>query len=170
MMEAIHLPKDEWGSPLLQTMWKIGDGILIGSSIGFIQWRLLRKTYSIPSFWIYLVPAGIIFTELIAGIILWKMGINRGEFSFWENNPLPHAQIAAIYGLVIGLFQLLILRKHFTRSSFWILASALAWGVSILITAIKVTDDIFLLITFIIGILLYGLITGASLMWILKPR
>ena len=98
------------------------------------------------------------------------MGINRGEFSFWENNPLPHALIAAIYGLVIGLFQLLILRKHFTRSSFWILASALAWGVSILITAIKVTDDIFLLITFIIGILLYGLITGASLMWILKPR
>ena len=49
-------------------------------------------------------------------------------------------------------------------------ASTLAWGISILITAINVTNDIFLLVTFIIGILLYGLITGAALMWVLKPK
>jgi len=170
MMEAFHLTEDEWPSPLEQTIWQIGNGILIGGSIGFIQWRLLRKSISIPSFWIYTVPTGIILTELIAGIILWKMGINRGEFSFWENNPLPHALLVAIYGFVIGLIQLLILRKYFFKSSFWIGASTLAWGISILITAINVTNDIFLLVTFIIGILLYGVITGAALMWILKPK
>ena len=49
MMEAFDLSMDEWGSPLLQTKWQIGNGVLIGTSIGFIQWRLLRKTYSIPS-------------------------------------------------------------------------------------------------------------------------
>jgi hypothetical protein len=170
MMEAFHLSMDEWGSPFLQTMWQIGNGILIGCSIGFIQWRLLRNTFNIPSLWIYLVPIGIIFCESIIGIILWKLDLNRGEFSFWENKPLHHALIATSYGLVIGLIQLRITGKYFSRSSFWILTSALAWGTSILITAIDVTNDIFLVIAFIIGILLYGLITGAALMWVLKPK
>ena len=170
MMEASDLRMDEWGSPLQQTFWKIGEGLLIGFCIGIIQWRLLRKTLSIPSFWIYSVPAGIILTELIAGIILRQLGMNRGEFSFWENNPLPHALIAGIYGLVIGIIQLPFLEKHFYKSTFWVLASTLAWGLSILITVINVTNDIFLLVTFILGTLLYGAISGASLMWILKPR
>ena len=170
MMASIDLPKDEWGSPLLQTVWQIGNGILFGSSIGFIQWRLLRKTFSVPKSWILLVPTGIIITELIVGIFLSRMGLNRGEFTFWENNPLPHALIASIYGLVIGLIQFPLIRKQFSRSSFWIVASTLAWGASILITAINVTNDIFLLITFIIGILLYGFITGSVFIWILKPR
>lgn len=169
-MEVTKVSMDEWPSPLEQTIWQIGNGILIGSSIGFIQWRLLRKTYSIPSSWIYLVSAGIILTELVAGILLWKMGINRGEFAFWEANPLPHALIATIYGLAIGLIQFPIIRKHFSKGAIWIVASTMAWGISILITAIKVQNDIFLLITFIIGTLLYGLITGATLMWILKPK
>ena len=169
-MEIFHLSKDEWGSPLLQTMWQIGNAMIIGISIGYIQWRMLRKTYGVSSSWIYLVPAGMILTELMAGIMLWKMGINRGEFAFWENNPLQHALIATIYGLVIGLIQFPIIRKHFFKSTFWIVASTLAWGVSILLTAIKVTNDTLLLITFIIGLLLYGLITGVTLMWILKPK
>jgi hypothetical protein len=169
IMDASNLPKNEWGSPFLQTIWKIGEGIILGCTIGFIQWRLLRESFNISSLWIYLIPIGIVFTELIAGIILWKMGINRGEFSFWENNPLPHALIASIYGFVIGLIQLPIIRKHFSRSIYWIVANTMAWGVSILITAIKVENDIILLITFIIGILLYGLITGVSWMWVLKP-
>jgi hypothetical protein len=170
MMEITNISMSEWPSPLEQTIWQIGNAILFGSSIGFIQWRLLRKTYSIPSSWIYLVPAGMVLTELVAGILLWEMGINRGEFAFWENNPIPHALIASIYGLIIGLFQFSIIRRHFFKGAFWILASTLAWGVSIILTAINVTNDIFLLITFVIGILVYGLMTGGVLMWILKPR
>ena len=170
MMEITNISMSEWPSPIEQTVWQIGNAILIGGSVGFIQWKMLRKTYSISSSWIYLIPAGMIFTELITGILLWKMGINRGEFAFWEANPLPHALIVTIYGLVIGLIQSPILRKHFSMSAIWIVASTIAWGVSILITAIKVSNDIFLLITFIVGILLYGLITGATLMWILKPK
>ena len=170
MMEVTKISMSEWPSPFEQTIWQIGNAILFGSSIGFIQWRMLRKTYSISSSWIYLVPAGMVLTELVAGILLWKMGINRGEFAFWENNPIPHALIATIYGLMIGLIQFPTIRKHFVKGAFWILASTLAWGVSIIITAINVKNDIFLPITFVLGILLYGLITGGALIWILKPR
>ena len=169
MMMFCDISYEEWGSPLQQTMINIGVGILIGTSIGFIQWRLLRKSFHIPSSWIYLVPSGFVLIELIVGIILWKMDLNRGEYSFWEGKPLPHALIFAMDGMAIGLIQLLVLRKYFPRSLFWIVASTVAWGVSILLTAIK-DQEIFLLVTFIIGILLYGLITGVSLRWIMKPR
>jgi len=170
MTEITNISMSEWPSPFEQTIWQIGNAILIGGSIGFIQWKMLRKTYGISASWFYLLPAGMIFTELIAGILLWKMGINRGELVFWESNPLAHALIATIYGLVIGLIQFPLMRKYFFNGALWIVASTIAWGVSILITAIKAQNDIFLLITFIIGTLLYGLITGATLMWILKPK
>jgi len=170
MMEITNISMSEWPSPFAQTIWQIGNAILLGSCVGFIQWRMLRKNYSISSSWIYLVPAGMILTELIASILLWKMGVNRGEYVFWENNPLPHALIAAIYGLIIGSIQFPIIRKHFFRGVFWILASTLAWGTSILITAINATNDVFLIIAFIVGILLFGLITGCTLIWLLKPR
>ena len=113
---------------------------------------------------------GIILIGLVGGIILWKLHINRGELSFIENNPLPHALIAAIYGLIIGIIQLPLLRKHFSGSIFWIITSTIAWGVSILITAIDTGSEKGLLLLFILGALLYGAITGATLMWILRPK
>lgn len=71
---------------------------------------------------------------------------------------------------IIGLFQLPLLRKHFSRSAFWIVASTLAWAVSIIITAPAQRSELALLLTFIIGALLYGSITGATLMWVLQKR
>lgn len=170
LMEAFDLPWDEWGSPLQQTMWKIGEGAILGFCIGIIQWRLLRRVFRVSLFWLYSVPVGIILAELMAGIVLLKLDINRGECAFWENYPLFHALITASYGLLIGLIQLPFLRKYFSGGAFWIIASTLAWGVSILITAIKVSNDIFLLVAFILGLLLYGAITGATFMWILQKR
>ena len=169
-MEAFSLPKNEWGTPFQQTIWKIGEGIIIGFSIGFIQWRMLRRIFNVSFLWVYSVIIGIVLIELIAGLVLWKLEINRGEFSFWENNPLPHALIAVLYGLLIGLIQFPLLKKHFANSAFWIIVSTLAWGFSILITAIKVANDMILLVTFILGILLYGAITGATLMYVMKKK
>lgn len=169
-MEAFSLPIDEWGTSFQQTIWKIGEGIIIGFSIGFIQWRLLRRIFNVSFFWVYSVTIGIIIVELAAGLVLWKLEIDRGECSFWENYPLLHALIAAIYGLTIGFIQFPLLKKHFTRSTCWILISTLAWGLSILITAIKVKDDVVLLVTFVLGVLLYGAITGAALMYVMKKK
>ncbi len=98
------------------------------------------------------------------------MDVNRGDLSFVENNPLPHALITTLYGLLIGLIQFSLLRKHFFGSAFWIVANTLAWEISILITAINVTNDFMLLITFVLGTILHGAITGATLLWILQPK
>lgn len=161
---------DEWGSPFEQTVGQIALGIVIGFSIGITQWRLLRKVFNVSSFWLYSVAIGFTILELIAGIILWKLDINRGELSFIEFNALAHALLLAITGLIIGIIQMPLLKKQYAGSVNWVIASTLAWGISILITAIDQDSELALLITFIIGAILYGAITGATLMWILKPK
>lgn len=164
------LSMEEWGSPSEQIILGITAGAIIGICVGITQKLMLRKIFNVSSSWIYSVAIGFILAELIVGIILWKYNINRGELSFIENNPLPHALILAVTGLLTGLIQLPLLRKHYSRLVFWIVASTLAWGVSILITAINPENDIVLIVTFILGTLLYGAITGATLMWVLKPK
>ena len=161
---------DEWGSPFEQTVVQIAIGIVIGFSIGITQWRLLRKVFNVSSFWLYSVVIGFTILELIAGIILWKLDINRGELNFIEFNALAHALILAITGLIIGIIQMPLLKKQYAGSVYWVVASTLAWGISILITAIDQDFELALLITFILGAILYGAITGATLMWILKPK
>jgi len=160
----------EWGSPFEQTVLQIAQGIVIGFSIGITQCRLLRKVFNVSSFWLYSVVIGFIILEAIAGIILWKLDINRGEYNFIEFNALAHALILAMTGLIIGIIQMPLLKKHFAGAAYWVVASTLAWGISILITAIDQESELSLLITFIIGSILYGAITGATLLWILKPK
>jgi hypothetical protein len=71
---------------------------------------------------------------------------------------------------MIGIIQFPLLRKHFYGIAYWVLASTIAWGISVLITAIGHKYDLAVLITFILGTVLYGGITGATLMWILQPK
>jgi len=170
IMVALRLPENEWGSPLQQTIWKIGEGVIIGLSIGFIQLRLLRKIFNVSSFWLYSIVIGFIMVELIAGIICWKLDINRGDLSVLEGDSLGHSLVLSITGLMTGIIQFPLLIKHFKRSAYWIAASTVAWGISILLSAIDTGSEIGVLLFLILGILLYGALTGATLMWILKPK
>lgn len=170
IFETMGYTMSEWGTPFEQTLMQIGFGILIGFGIGITQRILLKKVFNVSSLWLYSLAIGFIITEIIVGIICWKLDLNRGDLSFVENNPLPHALIAAISGLLIGIIQLPLLKKYFSEIGYWIAANTIAWGISILITAINVQSEAFLLITFIIGSILYGAITGATLMWLMKLK
>jgi len=161
---------DEWGTPFQQTVISIAAGIVIGISIGFTQWRLLRKVFNVSSFWLYSVAIGFIIIELIAGIILWKLDINRGELNFIEGDPYSHAIILAITGLLISIIQMPLLRNHFYRIIYWVVASTVAWGIGVLLTAIDTGSEVGFLLFFILGTLLYSAITGATLIWIMQPK
>lgn len=101
--------------------------------------------------------------------MLWQLGLNRYELRFIEFRPLPEALIFACAGLIIGLFQWIILRRFFIRSGYWILASTLGWGICILITFfVGLIDKEASLFAFFLGALLYGAITGATLIRILQ--
>jgi len=93
---AFQVRMDEWGSPFEQILEQIGAGAVIGLSLGITQMLLLRKLFNVSSFWVYSLAVGFIITELILGIILWRLDINRGELRFIEGNSLPDALIHAI--------------------------------------------------------------------------
>lgn len=161
----------EGGSYLSQTVMQIAGGAVIGLGTGIYQRILLKKVFNVPSSWIYMLVIGFAITELITCIILWQLEINRYQLRFIELNPLPEALIFACAGLLIGLLQWTILRKHFHRSVYWIIASALGWGICVLIIFLfgLIIKEI-AVFTFLLGALLYGVITGAVLMWIMQKK
>jgi len=167
---AFQVRMDEWGSPFEQILEQIGAGAVIGLSLGITQMLLLRKLFNVSSFWVYSLAVGFIITELILGIILWRLDINRGELRFIEGNSLPDALIHAIIGFIIGLIQLPLLKPHFSGIAYWVIASTLAWGSFKLVTAIPLENGAFEIIAVILGTLLYGAITGLTIIWLMKPK
>jgi len=169
---AFGFSQMEGGTYLSQTVMQMVGGAVIGLGTGLYQKALLKKVFSVSSNWIYSLILGFAITELIVCVILWRLNINRWELRFIESNPLPEALFFACSGLLTGILQWTILRKHFSGSLCWIAASTLGWGICVLITyfagmVLKAGLSIF---TFILGALLYGLITGITLMWIMKKK
>ncbi len=153
----------EGGTYLSQTIMQMAGGAVLGLGGGIYQKALLRKIFSVSSSWIYTLVIGFAVTELIVCVILWQLNLNRYELRFIEGNPLPEALIFACAGLVTGLLQWMILKKYFSKSVYWIFASTLGWGICVLVTLIS-------LWAFFIGALLYGAITGATLMWMMQRK
>jgi hypothetical protein len=136
---------------------------VIGLGTGLYQKSLLKKLFDVSSSWIYTLVIGFAVTELIVGIVLWQLGLNRYELRFIEFRPLPEALIFACAGLTVGILQWFILKRYFSGSIFWILASTLGWGICILATLISAW-------AFFFGALLYGAITGATIVWMLRKK
>lgn len=165
---AFGFSQYEWGTPLSQTLGHVAAGAVLGLAVGLFQRSFLKKLFfNVPAFWIYALIIGFVVIEMISGIILSQMGINRGEIKFFEyktpGNPPGESLIYAIVGLLTGLIQWPILSRSFSRSAFWVLASTLGWGICFMITMISVW-------AFFLGALLYGAITGATLIWIMRTK
>lgn len=150
----------EEGTHLSQTLMQIAGGAVLGLGTGIYQFSMLKKIFPVSKSWVYSLLIGFALTELIICLILLQMHVNRYELRFIEGKPLPEALFFACAGLIVGLFQWPILKRYFNRSGLWIVASALGWGVCVLPTTINV-------FAFIAGALLYGAITGATLMWVM---
>ncbi|HOX76112.1 MAG TPA: hypothetical protein PLB27_15430 [Bacteroidales bacterium] len=162
----------EGGTYLSQTVMQVAGGAVIGLGAGLYQKSLLKKVFKVSWAWIYACMVGFAVTELIVCLILWRMNINRYELRFIESNPLPEALFFACAGLLTGFLQWPLLRRYFLRSIYWVPASTLGWGICILITYFTgmVLKGGLSILTFIFGALLYGLITGGTLMWVLRER
>lgn len=168
---AFGFTQMEGGTPLSQTLMQVAGGAVIGLGTGLYQRALLKKIFPVSPSWIYFLIAGFVITELAACLLLWQMGIERYKLRFIEMNPLPEALIFACAGLLTGILQWTLLRRHFGRSWCWIPASTLGWGIYILTTCLQFipvmrSSVLFLIAIFALGAFLYGAVTGAALIWI----
>ena len=103
-------------------------GILFGVTIGFFQWLVLRRHISRACWWIVATIAGLGLGTPLAAVAQHDIFDNN----FWVAAPLYLMLIAAtVPGIVVGLLQRLVLQRHFDRTWWWILSSALTWPVSL---------------------------------------
>lgn len=131
---------------------------ILGTIISLKQWLLLRKKIGLSALWILACVGGLIIGELVAGWVLWKLDIQRGDLGWAQGGSiLAEGLIFAFSGSLIGLFQYPLLRKFYHKAEMWIPISTLAWG-------------LIPMVIFIFGGLTFGAITGISLIWILKLK
>ncbi|MCK4901280.1 MAG: hypothetical protein KAS38_21025 [Anaerolineales bacterium] len=112
--------------------------------------------------WILTIPIGLLLAVLINRVI---------PDGFWQ--VVDDESIAALTtgylvgGFAIGLPQWLILRRQLSRSSIWLLGSSIGAGAGpwlILVTDLINQSGI---ISYIVGVLVYAIVTGLFLSWLL---
>ena len=168
-------------------------GAVVGSSLGIVQWLLLRRQVSRSGWWILASAAGgaVGFALAVAVLIILDL-----VGSDWFSISVDPDDLGAI-GLVIviaivasyGIPQSLVLRRRVPRSGSWILASAAGPAVIYLVLfdlTLFVLDrlevfppeysyrsgtgvNVAVFVGVVGAVLGYGVITGRVLVWLLRP-
>ncbi len=129
-------------------------GLCFGTSVGFAQWLVLKKSLNLPKWWIG-APAlgiGIPFALMVL--------LKEGGFTFPNIFNIEGIFEKILYffvGCLAGVLQFKMLKVHFTNPIVWVLASGIAWGISFSINGLWIPG------------LVMGLITAITIVWILKP-
>ena len=164
---AFKIPYDEPGTTFQDTIAGIGGLAVVGLGLGVAQWSLIRKKLKVSSLWLYSLAIGAVVAQVLLGIIDWKTDIVK---SFGEDNLIGGTIYITIIVLFIGLVQLPLLRRYFYNIGYWILASIVPGAIIISVIAIIHGQDLDWTIPAIVGFIIYFICTGATLMWILKPK
>jgi len=145
-------------------------GVPFGAVIGILQWLVLRRHISWAYWWIAATVAGLtIGTPL--GIVALRP-LFTGPASIGGSSYFV-ILAALVPGIIVGLLQRLVLRRHFDRTWWWMAPSALTWPVSLLYF-LEGGDDVSIAVGragFLAGLgLVLGTISGVSLLLISKKR
>ena len=118
-----------------------------GLSIGFFQWLVLRREFKRIRGWILATTLGFASLGPLPLVAeLWQPGwvawaftlILNGKFQWLARlvpdwplaSWLPGAVTLTLFGLVLGLFQWMVLRAHVKRAAYWIIISTAGWAAS----------------------------------------
>lgn len=110
-------------------LWSI---LLLGILIGGMQWLLLRRHLHNAGWWILASLGGWAVTLMLAARASVLLDFTLDEFITEKNIPLAVLGILGaglLHGIVLGLFQWLVIRKVQSKSYVWIVLSSLGWMV-----------------------------------------
>lgn len=130
-----------------------GSAVVIGIPVGVMQWLALRRTVRVSPLWILTVFLGLVAVGWLAGLIAFHN----------DEGILELSLLYALAGLIIGLLQWSLLFRHFRRSFWYPLSSALGLGLAlwvVLVTNLVNANGSFALA---LGILIYSVATGVTL-------
>ena len=105
---------------------------LLGAIIGIAQWGVLRSWINRPATWVVASSLGFVIASY-AAIPLKLLDIYIGANFEFEMDEVLYG---AVFGVVLGSIQWIVLRGHLTRSGWWIAGSMLGWTLGMFIVQI----------------------------------
>ena len=99
-------------------------GVGMGAGIGFAQWLVLKKAAGISKVWIGYSMLGLGLPFLIFDLLKIYTALSMGSYYILLS--------ICIAGLLAGLLQYLILKKHASNAAMWIVRSFAGWTFSAL--------------------------------------
>lgn len=137
-------------------------GLVIGGTVGFAQWLVLKKLVKMSGWWILACAIGIGLPIIMASI---QFEIIGNESGLIESEFLGRLILGVLGGLLTGLLQLKLLIPHSKKALWWIAINIVAWGLCFLLTA---SDSPLTMLLLLFGGVLLGAITGIGILWLLK--
>jgi len=132
-------------------------GACLGSMVGLMQWLYLREHVSRAGWWVLASTAGL---AVVVG------GFGFAEDSNWTgaDGMFEFAEVLdwdlALGGAVTGILQWLVLRGQVSRAGWWVLASTVGWGLSMVGNLSEAPC--------LVGGVVLGAVTGVALVWLLR--
>jgi len=139
-------------------------GLCLGAAVGYAQWLSFRNNIPVSSKWglFSAIGMGIPFILIV---ILEELGIHGPDI-------LKSAYVSWLItgitgGFLAGFLQWRLLKPHFKKAYWWLIASPAAWGICfIAFQGIEIAG----LAAASAGALVLGIISGASILWINKAQ
>jgi hypothetical protein len=160
------------------------EGIVVGTA----QWLVLRRPLKSIR-WIVWVLA-----TAIGAFVAWTLGMIPSTFIFTgadtggaASAPMSDLMVYAlaavmgfVLGLILGVPQWLVLRRHLPKAGWWVLANAVAWMVGMMIVfvgtsfippeGISISVALMLLLFLFAAGAAVGAVHGLVLIWLLRSR
>ncbi|MDE5099991.1 MAG: hypothetical protein O4861_17300 [Trichodesmium sp. St16_bin4-tuft] len=156
----------QWANNIMVSFRLAVFGTVFGAVVGSLQWWVLRKRLSQARWWI--------LATALASAILFSTSdvLSNAVRDVVSNTVIQGVVISSLIGLVIGSAQWLVLRKQLSQSHWWILASVLGITATLFASFYysrleQASSWNFIFWLSIFGII-YGVITGFALVWLLR--
>ena len=136
----------------------IAGGLIAGAVVGTAQWLALKQV--VPWHWIVATSLGM-GAGLAVGAAIVDYGIGRGDLML----------MGAITGAGVGVLQALVLARHgFDGAVWWAVANPPTWALAWLISSYVISANIDERFKNFgaSGVLLYALVTGLLVAWLLR--
>jgi len=136
--------------------------LIVAAPFSLAQWLVLRRVIPLTPLWLLTIPAGwpagwLLFSLVMAAIPpAWGQAMGDEAIS-------TLTLCFALIGAAMGLLQWVILRRHFTGATLWILGSSLGVGLGfglVLATGLINRSET---ISYTVAVLVYGTVTGLIL-------
>jgi hypothetical protein len=104
-----------------ESIGEVVSFIVFGAAVGLAQWLVLRRFFEGSGWWILATAlgsaAGLSLTNMIHRILL-------GVSGYLVAGSLGGAAL----GLVVGIAQWMVLRRHLRKASWWVIVTAAGWS------------------------------------------